>query len=97
MPVSMRSVSSCRRRRGKSIRIRREGLMARLPPWVASVVVTRQPAPAFCQRSLLNLRRTGGKPIVATCDGQSYRPGTCALPVIREGEDDRRSAGVVRL
>lgn len=64
-----------------------KGLMALLPPWVASVVVTRQPAPAFCQEVVSELVPNWWQTDLRDLDGQSLPAGTCALPVIREGEE----------
>lgn len=62
-------------------------LMRVLPPWVASVVVTRQPSPAFCTEVLSGLAPTWWQSDRNDLRGQTLPRGTRALPVIREGED----------
>lgn len=61
-------------------------LMALLPPWVASVIVTRQPPPDFVATVLAELVPTWWQSDWADIDGQELPNGTRALPVIREGE-----------
>ena len=62
-------------------------LMRILPPWVASVVVTRQPPPTFCPEVLPGLAPTWWQSDRSDLQGQALPRGTRALPVIREGED----------
>ena len=64
-----------------------EELMRVVPPWVASVVVTRQPPPAFCKEVLPGLAPDWWQSDRADLQGQTLPRGTRALPVIREGED----------
>ena len=61
-------------------------LIARLPPWVASVVVTRHPPAGFAAEVLSRLSPDWWQTDLADVDGQAVPPGTRVLPVIREGE-----------
>lgn len=61
-------------------------LIGRLPPWVASVVVTRQPETDFAARVLRELAPDWWQSDRADLAAQPAPHGIRALPVIREGE-----------
>jgi phosphoribosylanthranilate isomerase len=64
-----------------------ELLMRVVPPWVASVAVTRQPPPAFCPEVLPGLAPDWWQSDRSDLQGHTLPRGTRSLPVIREGED----------
>lgn len=61
-------------------------LMARLPPWIASVVVTRQPTAGFASGVLRALAPDWWQSDRADLQTQTAPRGTRALAVIREGD-----------
>lgn len=61
-------------------------LIDSLPPWVASVVVTRQPPADFGDRVLARLAPDWWQSDRADLAGQAVPHGTRFLPVVREGE-----------
>ena len=62
-------------------------LAALLPPWVASVVVTRQPGADFAREVLARVAPDWWQSDLADLAAQAAPSGTRTLPVIREGED----------
>ena len=62
-------------------------LIARMPPWVASVVVTRQPPVEFVRDVLTELAPAWWQSDREDLSGQTLPRGTRGVAVIREGED----------
>lgn len=65
-------------------------LAALLPPWVASVVVTRNPAESFVRNVLADVAPHWWQTDRADLESVAPPRGTRALPVIREGDDVAR-------
>lgn len=61
-------------------------LIASLPPWVASVVVTRQPSRGFAEQVLADLAPDWWQSDRDDLRGQTLPQGTRALAVVREGD-----------
>ncbi len=62
-------------------------LIAQLPPWVDSVVVTRHPPQGFATEVLARLNPDWWQSDLSDLESRSVPAGTRILPVIREGDD----------